>query len=170
MNRAIFNKDHVSVLTPELVAEVKKKAVTAELRRFRYCFHHAPNEPVNEMIIAFCLDSYVQPHRHVRDKSESYHLIEGKLAVFIFDDDGSIERRIDLGAPGEGLPIMYHLSYGKWHAPVPLTDPVVIHETFGGSFDPEMDIEYAPWAPSSDQTNEASSFVSELLKTHPEAF
>ena len=55
--------------------------------RARICTHTSDKSPVQEMVIAFTRETYVHPHRHI-EKSESFHVIEGELAVVFFDDSG----------------------------------------------------------------------------------
>ena len=62
---------------------LKWSAEESPLRRSRICLHSDNSDQVHEMVIAFCRDSYVQPHRHT-GKSESFHIIEGRLQVVFF--------------------------------------------------------------------------------------
>ena len=47
----------------------------------------------NEMIIALKKGSYIRPHIHPDKKSESYHLIKGKMTVFVFDKKGTLIKK-----------------------------------------------------------------------------
>ena len=136
MTAVFFPDRDVVVLGPEDVERLKDLAAAAPLRRARYCLHRSTQEAVQEMIIAFCSDTQVPIHRH-RNKSESFHVIEGTLDVVFFDDQGRQCQVIRLGAPGSGLPFFYRLSAQTWHT-VRLISPVaVIHETTRGPFIPE---------------------------------
>jgi cupin fold WbuC family metalloprotein len=130
---------------PETLAGLKQSAASAPLRRARVCLHQDLQDKVQEMVIAFCRDTYNRPHRH-RDKSESFHVIEGELLVVFFDDDGRVTRRIHMGPNGSGLTFYYRMSSDLWHAVLPLSDYVIIHETTSGPFVPG-DADFAPWGP-----------------------
>lgn len=134
-NMSVFffeDQDIITIKKPDL-DKLKKAATAATLRRSRYCLHHLPDDKVQEMVIAFCKDSNVPIHRH-RNKSESFHIIEGKLEILFYNDQGTIMERIEMGAYGTGLPFLYRLSSDKWHTIRPLSDFVVIHETTSGPF------------------------------------
>lgn len=134
------------VITPALLAQVKQAAAEEPLRRARLCLHPGPADPLHEMVVAFCRDAYLRPHRH-RGKSESFHIIEGELDVIFFDDSGRITRRLELGPVGSGRAFFYRLASHAWHTIVLRTETAVIHETTNGPFNP-ADCEFAPWSPA----------------------
>ena len=103
------------------------------LRRARLCLHHDPRDKVQEMVIAFSRDPYVRLHRHV-NKRESFHVIEGEMAVVFFDDSGRVTRHIRMGPLGSGHAFLYRSSSSLWHTVVPLSEFVIIHETTNGPF------------------------------------
>ena len=119
--------------------------------RARICLHKNKEELVQEMIIAFCKGSYVQPHRHV-DKSESYHIMEGELDIIFFDKNGSEKSKIQLSANREDLPTLFRISSSEWHTVVPKTDYVIIHEVTKGPFNKNSS-DYASWAPAEKSGN-----------------
>jgi cupin fold WbuC family metalloprotein len=142
-----FPDQDIIEIGPKHLDAVKRAAAAAPLRRARYCLHRDHQDSVQEMVIAFCRDTYNRPHRH-HGKSESFHVIEGRLAVVFFHDDGSVARQIQLGPPGSGCTFVYRLCGPAWHTVVPLAEVVVIHETTTGPFDPRL-TEFAPWSPES---------------------
>lgn len=120
-------------LTAEALVKLKAAAVAAPLRRFRYCLHKTPDDLVQQMVIAFCRDSEIPIHRH-RNKTESFHIIEGEVDVKFFADDGSELESIHLGELNSGYPFIYRLSAPIWHTVKPCTEFVILHEITAGPF------------------------------------
>ncbi|MBL7085931.1 MAG: WbuC family cupin fold metalloprotein [Candidatus Cloacimonetes bacterium] len=140
---------------------MKRAAVEAPLKRARFCLHHDLTNQVHEMVIAFCRESYVRPHRH-KNKSESFHVIEGKLAVIFFDDEGKVTRRIKMGPVGSNSTFLYRLSSNLWHTVVPLSEFVIIHETTTGPFIKE-ESEFAPWSSVDDDPKGIERFLAKII-------
>jgi cupin fold WbuC family metalloprotein len=160
MTATFFPGQDIIAIHPRQLADLKTAAAAAPLRRARLCLHQSHHDAVQEMVIAFCRDTYNRPHRH-RDKSESFHVIEGQVAVVFFDDEGNVTHRIHLGPPTEGGPFLYRLCSNRWHAVIPLTDFVILHETTAGPFDPNH-TEFAPWSPDGRKREEVLAFLSRL--------
>lgn len=159
-NTVIFcNKDIVEI-GPKDVAMLKAAAARSDLKRARLCLHKSHSDKVHEMVIAFCKGSYSRPHRHT-DKSESFHIIKGKLLVVLFDDRGKIVRRIKMGPVGSGLTFFYRLSKHLWHMVIPLSSFVVIHETTSGPFVKEQS-EFADWSPTYDDETAVKLFLNRI--------
>ena len=68
----------------DIVKKLKFLAKKNKRKRSRICFHNDNKNKTNEMIIALMKRSYIPPHIHPDGKSESYHVIEGKMNVYIF--------------------------------------------------------------------------------------
>ena len=94
------------------------------------------------MIIVAHKDSYVRPHKHSPERSESYHVIEGELEVTVYDDKGRVQQLFWLN---EKVPF-YRLRGGFYHEPRPVSEWVIYHEVFTGPFDKDKDVIYADWA------------------------
>jgi len=71
----------VFVLDAKGIESLKNAARSSDMRRARICLHGNLQSPVQEMVIALCSDSIVEPHRHPVHKPESYHLIDGEMDV-----------------------------------------------------------------------------------------
>ena len=146
-------KDKILVGRNEL-ENLKLLAKKDPQRRARICLHKNEQELVQEMIIAFCKDSYVRPHRHI-NKSESYHIMEGELDIIFFDKNGSEKNKIQLSANRDGLPTLFRISSSEWHTVIPKTDYVIIHEVTKGPFD-DNSSDYPSWAPAEKSSKERS--------------
>lgn len=133
MSSVFRQQDHVIVVGEEWIERVKASARAEPLRRARLNLHHHESDVVQEMIIAFCDDTLIVPHRHL-GKSEAFHMVEGRLDVVLFDDDGKVTQRVRLGAAGSGLPTLYRLNCPAWHLVIPLDEMVVVHEIASGPF------------------------------------
>lgn len=155
-----FPGQSIIEITPLLLAQVKKMAVHEPLRRARLCLHNEPGDRLHEMIIAFCRDSYVRPHRHI-NKSESFHVVEGELDVVFFDDTGQVTRRVAMGTVGSDRVFVYRLACNLWHTIVFRTNVVVVHETTNGPFSPE-ESQIAPWSPDPADREAVAKFMNKL--------
>jgi cupin fold WbuC family metalloprotein len=160
MSTTFFPGQEIIEIRTEQLEELRDAAARAPLRRARLCLHGTHSDPVQEMVIAFCRDTYNRPHRH-HGKSESFHVIEGRLAIVFFDDSGLPTRRLLLGPPGTGETFVYRLACSRWHTVIPLTTFAIIHETTTGPFDP-ADTEFASWAPDGTDRAEANAFLARL--------
>jgi cupin fold WbuC family metalloprotein len=163
MNDTIFNTQDIVTVGPETLSDLKRLAEQSPRRRSRLCLHHSTSDEVHEMVIVFCGDTYLRPHRHPRGKTESYHVIEGELTVLFFDDNGQITRQIEMGAVGSGKVVLYRLATDAWHMPVARSRFLVYHETFRGPFVKEQDVEYAPWSPCETDVDGIAAFRKRVL-------
>ncbi|WP_397569834.1 WbuC family cupin fold metalloprotein [Schlesneria sp. T3-172] len=155
----------IYVVEPETLQRLRQLAADSPLKRSRICLHRTSDDPIQEMVILFDRDTYVRVHRH-RNKSESFHVVEGLLQVIFFDDQGVETQRISLGAPGTGRPSLYRLACDAWHTVLVESDWGVIHETTNGPFVPG-DAQFAPWAPDGNDAAEATVFLESLRTGSP---
>jgi cupin fold WbuC family metalloprotein len=152
-------------ITPDLIVGLKEASTADPLKRARICLHRHREDPVQQMIIAHHRDTYTRPHRH-RNKSESFHILEGRMAVILFDDRGAATRTIVLGPVGSTDPAVYRLSSAQWHTVIPLSEHVVFHEITSGPFAPG-DGEEASWAPDEADASAVRSFKARLTASMP---
>lgn len=167
MNNVIVADSDIYVVEPVTLQLLKELAAASPLKRSRICLHRTSDDRIQEMVIMFARDSYVRVHRH-RNKSESFHVVEGLLQVVFFDDEGRESRRVRLGPPGSGRPCLYRLACDAWHTVLVESDWVVIHETTNGPFVPG-EAEFADWAPDGQNPTAAQEFLEVLRDRGKEA-
>ena len=114
------------------------------------------------------------PHRHKNPpKAESFIVLEGYLAVFLFEDDGTLNktvvlgsgplpRRIPVSAAKSQVARGIDLAPGIWHSMTSLTPHAVSYEVKPGPWNPSTDKEFAPWAPREGDVA-ASDYLHRLL-------
>lgn len=143
MDNTLFFSGDMFVLQEAHVCELKKLALQHQLKRSRLCLHRSRDEAVQEMIIVAHRDSHLEAHKHPLHKPESYHMIEGELAVNVFAEDGEIIERLILRH--DAYPRMYRIQGNIWHQPIPISEWVVYHEVYTGPFDKDIDVVYRVW-------------------------
>ncbi len=143
-----------------LIHELQSVVMQTPRKRARICAHRSADDQVHEMLIALAATSYVRPHKHL-DKSESYHLIFGRADLVLFEDDGRLKERIELGDFASGASFFARVTSPVYHCIVVWSDLVVFHETTNGPFDRRQTVE-APWAPIEDDTLAAARYQAEL--------
>tara|TARA_B100000959_G_C14419587_1_gene393916 strand:- start:91 stop:438 length:348 start_codon:yes stop_codon:yes gene_type:complete len=111
------------------------------------------------MIIVEESGNYCRPHRH-QDKGECFHILEGKLGIISFDNEGIVIDNVTLEA---GATLMYQIATNMYHSVIPLTPSVIYHESKLGPFRKENDSLFAPWAPDGENLAECETYVSSLL-------
>jgi len=146
-------------LSDESTRELVEGLAGSEKGRVRICAHADSKDRLHEMIIALARGSYIQPHRHL-DKAESFHLIEGRLDIVLFDEAGNVTETIALAPYGnaEGLPFYYRLNAPIYHTVIVRTPHTLFHETTSGPFVPG-DAEFAAWAPAPEDGAAALRFL-----------
>ena len=162
MTKAIFNTRDIFKLETQdvqaLVDEVHGSATSPP----RLCLHKDASDAVHEMIIAHRRGAYLRPHKHPR-KTESIHMIRGRLLVVVFDDRGGIIDQFCMGASTTDDIFLCRLEKDLWHMELPLTDPAVVHETLNGPFLGQGDNVFPPWAPALEDGPGIEAFLGDIL-------
>lgn len=128
--------------------------------RCRICLHKSHEDYVQDMIIAMNNKSYVRPHLHPEKRQETYHVIEGELTVFFFDDVGNVQSRIKLNKEKPILKIFEN----QIHMPVVEKETAcVFHEVLTGPFDKDKVVKYSEWAPEESNQVEIKKFLKRLV-------
>ena len=111
-------------------------------RRIVMPIHRSQDALVQRMLNFFQPDTYIPPHQHPREgASETIQMLAGRLAFFIFADDGVIAASYTL-EPGD----LIDIEAGVWHGLVVLEPDTVVLEVKRGPFD-ATDRIFADWAP-----------------------
>ena len=160
MSVAIFPDKPIVVIGAKELRDLKEAAREADLRRARICLHRTHDDPIQEMIIALCRDSYIRPHRHIH-KTESIHVMEGELLILFFDDEGEVTRKIRMGPGKPERCAIYRLSTDTWHTVIPITEMAVFHETVNGPFD-RANTQYPAWAPEENSPSQIQLFIERI--------
>lgn len=152
-----------TIVTDDAIGFLKSAAAENARGRARLCAHRDNGDALHEMLIAHVGGAYVQPHKH-RGKSESFHIVEGRLKIFLFDDDATWQQTIQMAPPGGGGSFFYRLHSETFHSVLPETEFVVFHEVTNGPFDVADRID-ADWAPTEDgDPKQQTAFIEAWLE------
>jgi cupin fold WbuC family metalloprotein len=162
----LYTCDPITSVTSKDIDILKKMASMNPGHRIRLCTHLSPEDDCHNMLITLVKGCYISPHKH-RDKAESFHIIEGRLRVVIFDDMGNIKRVINMGDYSSGETFFYRLSEDSFHTVIPLSETVVFHESTSGPFDIQ-NTTYPDWDFSHSDLQKIDPTGS-LLSSSPEA-
>jgi cupin fold WbuC family metalloprotein len=160
ISKEVFVTDEPIVRVSRREIEFLKERVRLAPRgRVRLCAHASNDDPLHEMMIVLSRETYIRPHKH-HDKSESFHVIEGRVDLVILDDHGAVTKVLELGDLASGRSFYHRLSQPLFHTLLIRTELLVIHETTNGPFKPG-DAILAPWAPE-EGAAAARGYVEEL--------
>lgn len=151
----------VVVVDGEIIGFLKQCAQANERQCCRLCLHPNVESPLHEMVIVHRKGAYVRPHSHT-GKSESFHVMEGELAVVCFSAEGAVERVVRLSSSQERGGCC-RISAGMYHTVIPMSEWVVFHETTQGPF-VRGDCDFAPWAPDASDMERAGEYLGLLKK------
>lgn len=126
----------------------------------RICLHSSPDADFHEMIIVEYKGHYYRPHKHLH-KGESCHIIEGEVAMFVFNDDGSISHFCILS---QEKALICRVGANQWHTVIPITEYAVYHESKPGPYLRQTDSIYSTWAPDGLDSIEALSYTENLSR------
>ncbi len=165
MTEVIYNSQDILEVTPQILDELKRIALASPRQRSRLCMHHSRAHLTQEMLIVFHHGTFMPPHRHPAGKSESYHVVEGSMTVYFFDDAGRVIRTIEMSAAGSGRAFLYRLSSNTWHMPVATSEWLAYHETYTGPFEKDSDVEFPSWAPREEDRDQVQRFLADIQRS-----
>jgi len=154
---AIFNTETVMPVDRELLERLKAGARASDTGRYRLCLHHAPSEPVQQMIVVHCRANYSRPHR--QDASKLFVAIEGELSLLIFDEQGNLADRIVMQPPGHDAPFCVRLSPSCWHTMFAQSEAAVFCEVMGAANPDGQATDFPPWAPPESDGQAVAAFL-----------
>ena len=152
----------VSIIGKDDIGVIEKALKTAPRGRVRINVHPGGEDLLHEMFIAMSGKSYIHPHKHI-SKSESFHLVHGKVDIVVLDDAGEIIRVVPLAANGDGGAFYYRMSAPLYHTLLIRSDTLVIHEITNGPFRKGESV-MADFAPPETETAAVAAYLSELSR------
>lgn len=151
---------HIPELPREEAAGLLARAAGSPRRRVPKILHE-PGAVLNRVFNVMMADSYMQPHLHPGDeKIEKIALVEGRVAVLMFDDEGAVKRVVMLA---EGQTDYVEVPAFTWHTYVMLSEHAITYETMMGRYEPDTWKGFAGWAPR-EESPESADYLA-LLKT-----
>lgn len=142
----------------EYIQYLKTLAENNSDRKCTMCLHHDIRDYVHEMINVYPKGVYVRPHSHPL-KTETKIIIEGKLLVIIFNDEGeSLDKFI---MKPDGI-FTFRIEKGIIHTNIPLTD-VVFHEVITGPYVGKDDSVFPVWAPRAEDKAGTAEYLKKFI-------
>jgi cupin fold WbuC family metalloprotein len=134
----------VQLLDSNLISQTLEQARSSPRLRTNHNFHALMEENPHRFLNVMLRGTYIAPHRHLNPpKSESFLVLEGEAAFFVFDDHGRVEASYRLGKGCIGIDV----APGIWHTLTVLTPHAVCYEVKPGPYSVQDDKTFAPWAP-----------------------
>lgn len=137
----------IQAFDSKFLDDLTAKAKASDRRRAHHNVHLSLDEPCQRLFIAMEPDSFVVPHRHSRPaKPECFIGIRGHVALFFFDNDGTINKTLHIGP--DQTTLVCDIPPNTWHTAVSMTTACVFLEVKPGPYQPIHDGDIAPWSPS----------------------
>ena len=146
----------------DLLNALKRQAQQISDKDVRLCLHSTPEALFHNMIILTRKGRYQTPHKH-NEKAESWHIIEGTMGVFVFDQAGKVIQSSRLEPNGS---LIYRINPSLYHAVLPISDIVLFHESRPGPYQ-GTDSLPAPWAPDNKDKKGLAGFYKNLQQQLP---
>ncbi|TSA19773.1 cupin fold metalloprotein, WbuC family [bacterium] len=153
-----------SALTPHLTEEdFQEGLVQARLsKRHRHTrILHNPGDEFNRAVNFMLEDSYMRPHLHPGvEKIENICLIQGKIVMLFFDDQGIVRSCKVLEDGGEEMIVVPAFT---WHTYVILSKFAITYETMMGRYEPTTWKRLAEYSCGED-SSESDAYLRSLKK------
>ena len=136
-----------SSAVPNLLQEEKNQllisAENSARKRMHKIMHHRGSFE-NAVFNVMLAESYMTPHLHPGpEKIEHIYLVEGKIGIIYFNDNGHVEHISTLDQSTKTLEVVPAFT---WHTYVILEKYAVTYETMNGVYDPLTWKRLATWA------------------------
>jgi cupin fold WbuC family metalloprotein len=151
----------LQIVNRALLEDLIERAKRSPRLRINHNFHASAEDNPHRFLNVMVKGTYVTPHRHLDPpKAESFLVLEGEVAFFIFDEAGHVVSTEVLGND----PIGIDLAPGVWHTLTPLSAHAVCYEVKPGPYLAANDKDFALWAPREGDPGVAA-YLESLLST-----
>jgi cupin fold WbuC family metalloprotein len=151
----------VQLIDDALMDATLAKAQRSPRGRMNHNFHPSLDDKLHRFLNAWTRGSYAAPHRHLAvPKPESFVVLRGELALFLFNDTGAVTEHVVLGRDGV---VGIDLEPGVWHTVAAVSPTAICFEVKAGPYEASTDKEFAPWAPLEGDPD-APAYLANLLK------
>ena len=124
------------IIDSQLLDSLSAQAKASPRLRMNFNFHQSLDEKCHRFLNALEPGTVMAVHHHPT-KDETFVVLRGKVAVRIYNDDGTLRERVVLG-PGEGR-LGLNVPKGVWHTLDCLETGTVLFESKEGPFVPHED-------------------------------
>ena len=121
------------IIDTQLLDRLSAQAKASPRLRMNYNFHKSLDEKCHRFLNALEPGTVMAVHHHPT-KDETFVVLRGKVAVRIYNYDGTLRERVVLG-PGEGR-LGLNVPKGVWHTLDCLETGTVLFESKEGPFVP----------------------------------
>lgn len=145
-----------------LLDQVVNEAKESTRLRKNHNFHTDYADPINRMLNAMEPGTYARPHKHEDpDKREAFFILRGRMAVIIYNEDGTISDHMILDAREERYGV--EIPPKVWHSVISLESGSVVYEIKDGPYFPMNDKNFASWAPA-EGSDKCQEYIDSILK------
>ena len=147
--KAFFFKSETPVFNKKFIGFLEKHYSKSK-KDIRICMHKNASDKHHDMILLQKRENFYSnwyqnkrigafPHKHAT-KGETYHLIKGKMACVIFNNNGKIRFACVLNQND-----IFRTPINVYHTQIPLTNYVIYHESRVGPFLKKNHSIYPKW-------------------------
>lgn len=141
------------------IENLKDIAQSNRRHRARFCAHFSVEDDVQEMVIYHEKDTYIRPHKHLM-KTESYLLLEGKIDVVLFNDNGKPLDVIEMGDSNTDKTFFFRMPQPMYRTLILKQDSVFL-EVKQGPFNLDH-VQWAKWAPHHEEIDKVKKYLDQL--------
>ena len=156
----IYSEMEIVTASREDIEHLQALSSRNPRKRVRLCAHDSPDDALHEMLIIHERGAYVRPHKHP-GKSESMHVIAGRVDLVMMDDEGQVTRVIEMGDYASGLPFYERMDKPIFHTLIIRSPVLVFHEVTNGPFLPAATA-FPAWAADGSDAALADAYIREL--------
>ena len=153
----------MKIVNAKALAELLSRAAASPRKRMNLNLHDQLSDPTGRFLNAGIAGTYVRPHRHRIDRWELISVVQGQCDLLIFTSDGVVKDRIALSSQGATVA---EIPGGEWHSVLFKEPAAVVLEVKPGPYEPQLDKEFASWAPTEGDAS-AARFLTWLETAAP---
>lgn len=149
----------------EDLEQLQRLALNSGRLRANHNLHSEPHDLIQRFFNAMEPGSYIRPHRHFDPpKWELLLVVRGSGVVLLFNEDGSVQERLELNPRRQNLAV--EVPAARWHTLAALAPSTIFFELKPGPYLPLLDKDFAPWA-SQEGTEQAKAIESWFHQAYP---
>ena len=155
--KSFFFKKKITSFTKEL-SDFMINYFKVNKEDVRICLHQKLSDKNHDMIILQSKNNFYKPHKHIF-KTETYHVMHGRILFLIFNNKGNITNKIILNKNE-----LFRTPYNTYHTMLPLTRFVIYHESKSGPFVRGKDSIFPKWINKFDSKKKITIFKNKIYR------